>query len=174
MSAPRPNLPTFGPATPPAGFVAFNTKTREDHPKRVVVPAIIQIEPEIWSLIRELNAWVNGSVRYQRNDTEEWAYPVNAIGDCRGIALLKRRVLTENKIPRPALALAAVLDSEKRGHVVVVMRTNRGEFVLDNQHNEVRHWSRARVEFLMRQEYGCPAQWVALSPLVAQLPGVTS
>jgi predicted transglutaminase-like cysteine proteinase len=45
---------------------------------------------------------------------------------------------------------------------VLTVKTNRGEFVLDNQENQVLAWERTGYRFIKRQSQSDPNQWVAL------------
>ena len=48
------------------------------------------------------------------------------------------------------------------GHSVLTVKTNRGEFVLDNLSNEMRPWTRAPYRFVKRQSQQNQNAWVAI------------
>ena len=64
---------------------------------------------------------------------ERWNYPDDGYGDCEDYALLKRRMLIEAGWPREALLMTVVRDKRGDGHAVLTVKTDKGEFILDNQ-----------------------------------------
>jgi predicted transglutaminase-like cysteine proteinase len=48
------------------------------------------------------------------------------------------------------------------GHAVLTVKTDKGEFILDNQATEVLLWSETPYRFVKRQSQSNPNQWVAL------------
>ena len=67
---------------------------------------------------------------------ERWNYPDDGYGDCEDYVLLKRRMLMQAGWPREALLITVVRDKKGDGHAVLTVKTNRGEFVLDNQSSQ--------------------------------------
>ncbi|MGI9371651.1 MAG: transglutaminase-like cysteine peptidase, partial [Hyphomicrobiales bacterium] len=63
--------------------------------------------------------------------------------------------------------ITVVLDHEKLGHAVLTVVTDRGEFVLDNQHTKILPWMTTGYQFVKRQAQIHPAMWVALDPLAS-------
>ncbi len=59
--------------------------------------------------------------------------PDDGYGDCEDYVLLKRRMLMQAGWPREALLITVVRDRNNDGHAVLTVKTNRGEFILDNQ-----------------------------------------
>ena len=47
---------------------------------------------------------------------------------------------------------------------MLIVTTDKGDFVLDNRRNEVLRWSDTGYTFLKRQSAEDPRQWVSLSP----------
>jgi len=64
--------------------------------------------------------------------------------------------------PRQALLITVVRDKQGDGHAVLTVKTDRGEFVLDNQNEEVLLWSETGYRFVKRQSQIDPNVWVAL------------
>jgi predicted transglutaminase-like cysteine proteinase len=56
--------------------------------------------------------------------------------------LLKRKLLAERGLPRRAMRMTVVLDENRAGHAVLMVRTDRGDFILDNQRATVLPWGR--------------------------------
>jgi predicted transglutaminase-like cysteine proteinase len=76
--------------------------------------------------------------------------------------LLKRRMLMQAGWPREALLITVVRDKKGDGHAVLTVRTDRGDFILDNQAEDVLLWSETGYRFVKRQSQGNPSHWVAL------------
>jgi predicted transglutaminase-like cysteine proteinase len=51
--------------------------------------------------------------------------------------LLKRRLLMRAGWPREALLVTVVRNRNDEGHAVLMVKTDRGEFILDNQADDV-------------------------------------
>jgi len=78
--------------------------------------------------------------------------------------------------PVSSLLLTVVRDEKGDGHAVLTARTLQGDFILDNKFEDIRLWTRAPYEFVMRQSYLNPQVWVALdarhTPVSTALSGV--
>ena len=72
---------------------------------------------------------------------EFWTYP-NGYGDCEDYALAKRRALIEDGWPPSTLLIAVVRQKNGEGHAVLMVRTDRGDLILDNQDALVRYGPR--------------------------------
>lgn len=172
MTSPmKPWVVEYGDAATPEGFAAFNDATREESPRRGYEPTVLEVTPQNWATLRRVYAEVKRQVRYRRNEDPVWAYPdKNNYGDCRSIALLIRKRLVEAGIPRATLALTIVLDRDKLGHVVLMVRTGRGDYIIDSQIDTLVHWSMSGLVFLKRQKFERPFDWVALDPILVLAP----
>ena len=69
-----------------------------------------------------------------------------------------RRVIATG--PHPAETSAR--GHRMNGHAVLVVRTDRGDFVLDNMRNKVLLWSDTEYTFLKMQSSRHAAQWVKI------------
>ena len=98
----------------------------------------------------------------QYNRQEFWALPTSMGGDCEDFALLKRQQLMAMGVPGERLLIATVLDRQRRGHAVLVLRTDRGDVVLDNLTNRIKHWSQTGYTFLRMQDPDAPSRWNAV------------
>jgi predicted transglutaminase-like cysteine proteinase len=47
--------------------------------------------------------------------------------------------------------MTAVFDEDGAPHAVLMIRTNRGDFILDNKHNAVLPWQRTGYIYLQRE-----------------------
>ncbi len=64
--------------------------------------------------------------------------------------------------PREALLITVVRDKKGEGHAVLTVKTDKGDFVLDNQNQEVLSWAETGYRFVKRQSQSDPNVWVAL------------
>ena len=76
--------------------------------------------------------------------------------------LLKRRMLIQSGWPREALLVTVVRDSKDDGHAVLTVTTNKGDYVLDNQNEDILLWSETGYRFVKRQSQSNPNAWVSL------------
>jgi predicted transglutaminase-like cysteine proteinase len=167
VSEPQKNFATeYGRALPPVGFVKFCVSNPEDCQPVGGQPNRLDMDPGRWSLLYQVNTYVNGKVtpvsdQELYGEPEHWAYPTDA-GDCEDYLLLKKRYLEGLGFPPEALLITVVLDEKKEGHAVLTVTTAGGDFVLDNRRNEILRWSDTHYTYLKRQSPSDPRQWVAL------------
>jgi predicted transglutaminase-like cysteine proteinase len=57
--------------------------------------------------------------------------------------------------------MTVVVDEQGQGHAVLMARTDRGDFILDNKRNAVLPWSKTGSTFIKR-EGASGSAWVAL------------
>ena len=93
---------------------------------------------------------------------EVWTYPAANKGDCEDYVLLKRRMLMEAGWPRAALLVTVVREKNGNGHAVLTVKTDKGEFILDNQEERILLWSETGYRYVKRQSQSDPNRWVAL------------
>ena len=93
---------------------------------------------------------------------EKWSYPDDGFGDCEDYVLLKRRMLIQAGWPREALLITVVRERSGDGHAVLTVKTDKGEFILDNQNEDILLWSDTSYRFVKRQSQHDPNVWVAL------------
>lgn len=123
---------------------------------------------ENWNRISFINQDVNHTIRPMSDQTlygeaEYWALPAQGGGDCEDYALLKRQQLEEEGFPSRSLFITVVLDETGQGHAVLMVRTNVGDFILDNRKDDVLIWSQTGYTFLKRQTEENPTRWVSLT-----------
>lgn len=156
----------LGPARPPIGFVRFCAENPGDCKDRNSRARRITLDSERWSLIDQVNSYVNGKIKPMSDlelygEAERWTYPVDA-GDCEDYLLLKKRYLMGLGFPQEALLGTVVLDEQGEGHAVLTVVTDKGEYILDNRRNDILRWNQTNYAFLKRQSQQNPRQWVAL------------
>jgi predicted transglutaminase-like cysteine proteinase len=120
-----------------------------------------------WDLLTRTNDTVNRSIA-ERSDqqvygvSEYWATPLEAglkVGDCEDYALEKRRALVAAGVPASALSLAVVTTPQGQDHAVLLVATDKGEYVLDNLSAWVLPWAKTPYRWRERQVAGQAARW---------------
>jgi len=121
------------------------------------------------ALARQVTAKVNRSVR-QRSDAsvygvkERWTLPTGGAGDCEDLALLKKKELMRLGIGGNRLKMAQVFTRRLEPHAVLVLRTGKGDYVIDNLNSSVKHWSSTGYTFVKMQGGGGKWDLVLLGP----------
>lgn len=95
---------------------------------------------------------------------DRWDYPTDGRGDCEDYALEKRRQLIAAGYPRQALLMTVVKDHAGDGHAVLTVKTDRGEFVLDNMTDAVLPSGDTGYRFVKRQSQRDPNVWESIGP----------
>jgi predicted transglutaminase-like cysteine proteinase len=93
---------------------------------------------------------------------EWWAYPDNGFGDCEDYALEKRRELNSLGIAVANLLMTVVRKPDGEGHAVLTVRTDKGDFILDNLTDKVRLWNQTSYRYLKRQASDNTGHWVSI------------
>src|SRR3954462_11912814 len=151
-----------------AAWVSFCERLPAECAIHLSEPEVISLTPDLWRMLTTINEQVNTTIQ-PLSDQEHWGvvdrwdYPDDGYGDCEDIQLLKRKLLIEAGLPRRALLMTVVLDEVRAGHAVLMARTDRGDFILDNQRRAVLAWSDTGYAFIKREGAEGRA-WVTLSP----------
>ena len=155
---------------PPAGWVEFCVRQPGECASTTTAPRDLALSPEAWKDLVRVNKWVNETIK-PLTDLEHWgvvergSYPDDGYGDCEDYVLLKRRMLIQAGWPREALLLTVVRDKKQEGHAVLTVTTDRGDYVLDNQTEDILLWSRTGYRFVKRQSQSNLNVWVSLDDL---------
>lgn len=121
-----------------------------------------------WKAVRDVNTEVNERVAPRTDEehygkAEFWTYPDDE-GDCEDYAIEKQRILMEKGIPASDLLLTVLRKPDGEGHAILTVRTDRGDYVLDNLSPDVKLWSDTQYTFLKRQSEKNSGQWVSIVP----------
>jgi predicted transglutaminase-like cysteine proteinase len=151
----------------PIGWVEFCEEYRSDCADKPSSPRDVVLTPKAWSDMVNVNRWVNDNIKpitdlEHWGVVERWNYPDDGYGDCEDYVLLKRRMLIQAGWPREALLITVVRDKKGDGHAVLTVKTNHGEFILDNQEPQILAWNKTGYKFVKRQSQSDPNIWVAL------------
>lgn len=152
---------------PPIGWVEFCTERVRECDVSPSTPRDVVMSPTAWRDLLQVNQYVNTAIKPMTDlehwgVVEKWSYPDDGYGDCEDYVLLKRRLLMQAGWPREALLITVVRDKHGDGHAVLTVRTNKGEFILDNQNEKVVLWMDTGYRFVKRQSQADPNVWVSL------------
>ena len=160
-------------ARAPIGWVEFCVRYKGECNTRPSAPRDVVLTQKAWSDMVKVNSWANDNIQPITDQehwgvVEQWDYPDDGKGDCEDYVLLKRRMLMQAGWPREALLISVVRDKKGDGHAVLTVKTDRGEYILDNQEAEILPWTKTGYHFVKRQSQSDPNAWVALGvPSVA-------
>ena len=117
--------------------------------------------------LERVNTLFNNRITYrldaqQYGREDYWAFPANNIGDCEDYALAKRRELIARGWPPSSLLLATAKAETGEGHAVLIARTDKGDFVLDNRYAAVMPWRALPYKWFALQD---PAQPNVMKPV---------
>jgi predicted transglutaminase-like cysteine proteinase len=164
----RPAYVAVGePTRAPIGWVEFCVEYKPECATKPSTPRDVVLTPKAWADMVKVNSWANDNIKpitdlEHWGVVERWNYPDDGQGDCEDYVLLKRRMLMQAGWPREALLITVVRDKKGDGHAVLTVKTNRGEFILDNQETQVLAWNKTGYKFVKRQSQSDPNVWVAL------------
>lgn len=170
--------PTYGETLPPMGYVEFCQREPQDCRALGGRDGQIVLTASRWQLLKQINEFVNSKVT-PVNDIdlhqvpEHWGYPDEA-GDCEDYVLLKKRYLEGLGFAAEALLITVVLDEIGEGHAVLMVRTDKGDFALDNRRDPILRWADTRYQYLKRQSQQDPNVWVALTNKSTRHQGATA
>jgi predicted transglutaminase-like cysteine proteinase len=156
-----------GAARAPIGYVEFCNESPKECAATNSDPRDVVLTNKVWKDLIRVNQWVNDSIAPITDMdhwgvVEKWSYPDDGKGDCEDYVLLKRRLLMQAGWPREALLITVVRDKKGEGHAVLTVKTDKGDFVLDNQEEQILLWSETGYRFVKRQSQSNPNNWVSL------------
>ncbi len=125
-------------ARAPIGYVEFCNEMPKECAANDSEPRDVVLTAKVWKDLVRVNKWANDSIAPITDMdhwgvVEKWSYPDDGKGDCEDYVLLKRRMLMQAGWPREALLITVVRDKRGDGHAVLTVKTDKGDFILDNQ-----------------------------------------
>ena len=156
-----------GPAARPvAAWTEFCRRMPAECDVDTREPATIAMNTALWRTLASVNRRVNARIRPITDQAhwgvvDRWDFPDDGFGDCEDYQLLKRRMLIERGLPRRALRMTVVIDDIGEGHAVLMVRTDRGDFILDNKTNTILSWRNTGYAYIKREGQDGRA-WVTL------------
>jgi predicted transglutaminase-like cysteine proteinase len=151
----------------PIGWADFCVEYKSECTARPTEARDIVLTQKSWNDLIKVNAWVNSNIKpitdiEHWGVVERWNMGEDGYGDCEDYALLKRHMLIQAGWPREALLMTVVRDKNDEGHAVLTVKTDRGEFILDNQESQILAWNKTGYKFVKRQSQADQNTWVAL------------
>jgi predicted transglutaminase-like cysteine proteinase len=145
-----------GTAKPIQGWVRFCQQNPAECAVDPDEPATIEMTAKDWQTLNRVNQQVNAAIK-AKTDKDHWGvediwdFAEDGYGDCEDYQLVKRKRLVEVGFPRRALRMTVVIDEEGAGHAVMMVRTTRGDLILDNKRNAVLPWHKTGYVYIKRE-----------------------
>lgn len=153
------------PTLAPFAHVRFCMK----HPQECQVPQeggaetpTIDMEAALSGVNREINKRIKQINDDDKADFGDSWTVASRSGDCEDIALAKRKELISIGWSPRALRIAVTRTAKGEGHAVLVVRTSKGDLVLDNRSDTVKGWTRTDLTWLKIQSSDNPRLWMSL------------
>jgi predicted transglutaminase-like cysteine proteinase len=127
---------------------------------------VIALTAAVWERMTAVNRDINDRIKAVSDRDhwgveDRWNLPDDGSGDCEDIQLLKRKILIEGGLPRRAMRMTVVIDEEGGGHAVMMVRTDRGDLILDNRRSTVLPWTQTGYVYI-KAEGQDGREWVSL------------
>jgi Predicted periplasmic protein len=160
------NLVAVGKTNPPVGHYEFCKANPSECRSLGADRGPMKLTRKAWATMLSVNADVNNAIRPDTDQNiygvaEVWAYP-STVGDCEDYVLLKRKMLIEKGFHPSDLLITVVLQPNGEGHAVLTVRTDYGDYILDNMRPDVRLWSETGYTFVKRQSSEHAGKWTKL------------
>lgn len=158
---------TGGYTSQPIGHYEFCKRNVAECLVRLRDPGPESMTTRLWNQIVAVNTVVNEAIRPMSDrdifgKEEVWTYPANGVGDCEDYVLEKRRKLVKSGLSLANLLITVVRKPDGEGHAVLTVRTDQGDYVLDNLINAVRPWQKTGYKYLKRQSSEHTGRWVSI------------
>lgn len=155
-----------GEARPLSAWIGFCEREPAECAVNIAEPEAIALTPQAWQAIVTVNRKVNVTIKPVTDQdhwgvADRWDIPSDGMGDCEDFQLLKRKLLAEIGLPRRAMRMTVVVDEKREGHAVLMIRTDRGDVVLDNKTSAVLPWHQTGYVYIKREGQSSMA-WVSL------------
>ncbi len=122
-----------------------------------------------WRQVLDLNQRLNDAIR-PRDDIDiygvsDYWTEGRGSGDCEDYSIAKKQALMRAgwRADQLLYAIAVVEGYRLPYHVVLVLRTTQGDYVLDNLTDRIEPWEDTGYDFVMRQSAAAPANWARVS-----------
>jgi predicted transglutaminase-like cysteine proteinase len=164
----RPLFIALGDTTrAPIGWVEFCVEYDPECKTKPSAPRDVVLSTQAWKDLQHVNLWVNSHVKPMTDMdhwgvVERWNYPDDGYGDCEDYVLQKRKMLMQAGWPREALLITVVRDKNGDGHAILTVKTDKGEYILDNQTDDILLWSDTGYRFVKRQSQADQNVWISL------------
>lgn len=156
-------LSELKPDPTPLGYLTF-CLNYADQCKTVAGRKRVALNGQAWATLNDVNREINDRIAPDDSKGQyDWSLTTTS-GNCNDYAVQKRKKLIERGIPASAISLSVVITPENVGHLVVTVRTDRGDFVLDNLRGSIVSWNSTGYRWIRVQSNADPNQWVKVGP----------
>jgi predicted transglutaminase-like cysteine proteinase len=164
-SASQP-IQNSGNAKPILGWVRFCEQTPAECTFNPSESRVIALTPQTWNTIVSVNKRVNSEIKPVTDQdhwgvVDTWGMPDDGKGDCEDFQLLKRHILADAGLPRRAMRMTVVIDELGEGHAVLMIRTDKGDYILDNKTSAILSWDETGYSYVKRESQEVTG-WVSL------------
>ena len=156
------------PTLPPMAFTQFCMRYPDECKPRHIAfrGSRLRLNAERWADLSEVNRDVNAAIEPEANleglAGEKWLLNP-ARGDCNDYAVSKRHELLARGWPSRALLLSEVVTRGGDHHLVLVIRSFAGDFVLDSLSEGIVPWFKAPYRWVRIQTPGDSRLWSTIS-----------
>ena len=173
--------PVGGETSIPYGWVDFCNRHAEECTLGKLKPVDVRLTRQTWKTLNEVNN--RPTTRSSRSATSTIGARRSTIGTIRSTARATARSTRcssascsiERGFPRQALLMTIVRDLNGEGHAVLTVKTDRGDFVLDNlSPTTIRPWNATGYQFYKRQAQDDPNVWLSLGGATGAAPGTAA
>ncbi|MFK7942449.1 MAG: transglutaminase-like cysteine peptidase [Paracoccaceae bacterium] len=121
------------------------------------------IDKARWQQVDDINSNLNWKIRPRVDQGPDyWTIGLRS-GDCEDYAIAKKHALIEAGFSPDQLLYAVVGGIRTRYHLVLILRTEHGDYVLDNLTDRIKPWERSGYSFVVRQTAENPMQWARIT-----------
>ena len=150
----------------PFGWIEFCSDNPNECARSTRQPRDIELTSAAWVELDKVNRWVNHHVRPMSDldhwgVMEKWSIPTDGYGDCEDYVLLKRKMLINLGWLPEALLITVVRDKMDEAHVVLTVKSDKGEFILDSQYENIVTSTETGHRFVERQSQSDPMVWLS-------------
>lgn len=118
----------------------------------------ITLTEQTLTLLKKVNFEVNHTIQSRNEPKDIWQANVS-VGDCEDFALTKRARLLKMGFSGAAMRMAVAKTQDGQGHAVLIVSTDRGDFVLDNRNNELKDYQKTDLIWVKIQGTKAPLLW---------------
>jgi predicted transglutaminase-like cysteine proteinase len=153
------------PTLPPMAFTRFCMRHTAECEQTSARQFKNDLNEPLWTELEIVNRDINRAIIPQANDSgvlaENWLVHPNA-GDCNDYAVTKRHELLRRGWPMRSLLLAEVGTLQGIHHLVLIVRMDNGDFVLDNLNPNIVGVSRSTYRWIRAQSPTRPKLWFTI------------
>ena len=153
---PRPSSASLSPL----GFKVFCIR----NPQQCVGggASSVKLDDAQMGKLKSVNSAVNRSIRPRNDPGGKDTWTLNpASGDCEDYVITKRAKLIKMGFPPSALRIAYAKTRGGVGHAVLIVRTSKGDYVLDSLTNAIKPKAQANLRFVSMSGAN-PKTWSAI------------